>query len=128
MSIGTLKICCVCGTTYSQWAPRQKTCTRRCSKERAKEYDRKANRLKSLEKAKANEKALEIEMANRRHKAADKISMREKFSTSAEVVQSKLLDLRDEIELMFSEAQDLRATTDHLVRVGTYKYGPKKQS
>jgi hypothetical protein len=49
VSIGTLKICCVCGTTYSQWAPRQKTCTRRCSKERARRYGAQ-KRLEKIQK------------------------------------------------------------------------------
>ncbi len=49
MSIGTLKVCSVCGTTYSQWAPRQKTCTRRCSKERARRYGAQ-RRLEKLQK------------------------------------------------------------------------------
>lgn len=39
--LGSMKVCVVCGREYSQWAPRQKTCTKKCSKERAKQYDKK---------------------------------------------------------------------------------------
>jgi hypothetical protein len=41
VSIGMLRKCSICGREYSQWAPRQKTCTKKCSRERAKRYDKK---------------------------------------------------------------------------------------
>jgi hypothetical protein len=41
VSLGTTRICNVCRREYTQWAPRQKTCTKKCSRERARRYNKK---------------------------------------------------------------------------------------
>lgn len=46
MSLGSTRKCVICNREYSQWAPRQKTCTKKCSRERAKRYNAKYRKEK----------------------------------------------------------------------------------